>query len=375
MPVEIGRIRVEDVDATAPIPPEGSLLYARDTDKIYVSDGTSKTELASGGGPAYTDLEAQDAVGGILADTPTVDLTYVSGVSIEADVKDNSITNAKLRDSSGLSVVGRSANSSGDPGDIVGSAVGSVLQVLPGPTVGFRARKYSWENPPVSPSVYDDEFDSTTLDAKWTPASVVGSFTSGSIDYSANLTDPIYDLTTCPGWLMMQSGSTSVASGSIATLTQSYSPSTDGTFFVRMGVQSRGISASNEGAILFKIFDSTDTDEYIQFGLARSTGNAFAACYVSNNGVLTSGSELAGGNGNVNGPFYIACWKKGNVYRFGHQHDGATFSYFGLLTKTGVVDFDRIQILFYNANETPSWIDGVDFIRYKPSLDYGLMNP
>src|SRR5262249_52952870 len=42
-------------------------------------------------------------------------------------VADNSITDAKLRDSLGTSVIGRSAGSFGDPGDIAASADGQVL--------------------------------------------------------------------------------------------------------------------------------------------------------------------------------------------------------------------------------------------------------
>lgn len=52
-------------------------------------------------------------------------------------LRDNQVTDDKLRDSSALSVIGRSANSSGDPADISGATVGHVLQVLSGPTVGF----------------------------------------------------------------------------------------------------------------------------------------------------------------------------------------------------------------------------------------------
>ena len=45
----------------------------------------------------------------------TRNVTNESGVSVDIiGVADNSITNAKLRDSAALSVIGRSANSTGD---------------------------------------------------------------------------------------------------------------------------------------------------------------------------------------------------------------------------------------------------------------------
>jgi hypothetical protein len=57
--------------------------------------------------------------------------TAVSGV-----VADNSITDAKLRDSAGLSVIGRSANSSGNPADIVAASDDQVLR-RNGTSIGF----------------------------------------------------------------------------------------------------------------------------------------------------------------------------------------------------------------------------------------------
>jgi hypothetical protein len=57
--------------------------------------------------------------------------TAVSGV-----VADNSITDAKLRDSTGLSIIGRAANSSGNPADIVAASDNQVLR-RSGTSIGF----------------------------------------------------------------------------------------------------------------------------------------------------------------------------------------------------------------------------------------------
>lgn len=59
----------------------------------------------------------------------------VNAVSVSND----GVTDALLRNSAALSVIGRSANSTGDPADIAGVTVGHVLQVLAGPTLGFGA--------------------------------------------------------------------------------------------------------------------------------------------------------------------------------------------------------------------------------------------
>lgn len=67
-----------------------------------------------------------------------VDLTNgVTGTLPTANIADNAVTNGKLRDSSAVSVIGRSANSSGDPADIAASAVGQTLSYA-GTTIAFR---------------------------------------------------------------------------------------------------------------------------------------------------------------------------------------------------------------------------------------------
>lgn len=66
-----------------------------------------------------------------VADGTTLEL---SGTSVR--IKDNGVSNAKLRDSAALSVIGRSANSSGDPADIAASSDGHVLR-RSGTSLGF----------------------------------------------------------------------------------------------------------------------------------------------------------------------------------------------------------------------------------------------
>lgn len=68
---------------------------------LTVADDSADEEIdvtiASSGGAGYTDEQAQDAVGGILVDTATVDFTYDDATpQITADVKDGSITVGKL---------------------------------------------------------------------------------------------------------------------------------------------------------------------------------------------------------------------------------------------------------------------------------------
>lgn len=93
---------------------DGTTLAFSTIDHTYVSD---------------FEEAAQDAVAGMFVDSSTIDFTYNDVANtFTADVIDNSITNAKLRQSGGLSVIGRSANTTGDVADIVAGANDRILR-------------------------------------------------------------------------------------------------------------------------------------------------------------------------------------------------------------------------------------------------------
>lgn len=95
---------------------EGLSLYVRDEDLFYTWSG------------------AAWVISSVVADGDKGDIT-VSGSGLTWTIDNNAVSNAKLRDSAALSVIGRSANSLGDPADIVG-ADGQVLRVA-GTTLAF----------------------------------------------------------------------------------------------------------------------------------------------------------------------------------------------------------------------------------------------
>lgn len=108
---------------------------------LYVGDVTQ-----------YTDEMAQDAVGTMVDAsltyvdaTPllqrsalTGDITAAAGSNTTA-LANNAVTDAKLRDSAALSVIGRSVNSSGDPADIAAGAAWNVLRRDGSNVLGFGA--------------------------------------------------------------------------------------------------------------------------------------------------------------------------------------------------------------------------------------------
>lgn len=73
---------------------------------------------------------AQDAVGSMVTDTATIDLTYNDGAgTLTADVIDNSITYAKMQNIGTNSLIGRSTSGTGDPETIT---VGTGLSLSAG---------------------------------------------------------------------------------------------------------------------------------------------------------------------------------------------------------------------------------------------------
>lgn len=77
----------------------------------------------------YTDEQAQDAVGAIIADTATIDLTYTDATpQLKADVIDDSITNAKLANMAQTTIKGRAAAAgTGDPTDLTATQARTIL--------------------------------------------------------------------------------------------------------------------------------------------------------------------------------------------------------------------------------------------------------
>ena len=121
-----GPTRISELNDGSPVRP---------TDQVPVARGSGATGYTYkvNAGRIVSDLFN-------VGNTSTVDLTFdTSTRTLSADVKDNSISNTELRDSAGLSVIGRSANSTGNPADIAGT-VDQVLRVTStGTSLGFGA--------------------------------------------------------------------------------------------------------------------------------------------------------------------------------------------------------------------------------------------
>lgn len=102
------------------------LAYFTGVDTVALTTFTAAARTFA----AAADAAAQRAALGL---TPAGGLEQ-SGSNVQ--IADNGVTNAKLRDSAALSVFGRSANSTGDPADIAAASDGHVLR-RSGTTLGF----------------------------------------------------------------------------------------------------------------------------------------------------------------------------------------------------------------------------------------------
>lgn len=116
----------------------GQVVQNDGSSYICTVDHTSAPVSEPGVGASWTTYWDLLAAGGVgITDGDKGDVTVTSsGATWTIDA--NAVTDAKLRDSAALSVIGRSANTAGDPADIPAGTDGHVLR-RNGATLGFGA--------------------------------------------------------------------------------------------------------------------------------------------------------------------------------------------------------------------------------------------
>lgn len=119
-------------DALAPGTSKGDVIVHNGTDHVRLAVGTDGHVLTADSAEA-AGVKWAAATG--VSDGDKGDIT-VSGSGTVWSIDFNVVGNGELRDSAGLSVIGRSASSSGDPADITAGTDGHVLR-RSGTTLGF----------------------------------------------------------------------------------------------------------------------------------------------------------------------------------------------------------------------------------------------
>lgn len=346
---------------------------------------------AGSGAPSTPDYLVKTADGGLSAERVVTDTSYIvwdwgtagQAKATAVDVNCTACLGGTEIDESTLGNVPSATALAANPGDCSAAdgtefawRINTTGDLSCAPVAGMR--RPSWDNPPASAHSYDDEFDSTTKDAKWTlygsaATGLTNTAVVGSIDYTASLTTAIYDLTTIRGSLAFQSDNSSLGKFGFQ---ETYSASTNATFFIKISGLRTNVSTNIEGNVTLKLDNSSDSNEWINVGMTHSGSGQGIIATVNNNGTLTTTTTTVLAETTVGPSFYVAVWKKSDVYYWGYAGAGSTgFTYGGSLTKTGVTTLNRINIEMSTANETPSVVEAVDFFRYKASLDYGLVNP
>jgi hypothetical protein len=159
-----GRFHIHDVLTVSGDSSFGGNVEVHGTDTLVhgnlTVEGTLNAGALPGGGISITTIDARgdllvgtgpDAIARFPAGADGQILVAASGASAgvewrtpeSAAIVDNSVTNLKLRDSAGISVIGRSVNSTGDPADIVAATDGSMLRLV-GNTLGFGSVDLRW---------------------------------------------------------------------------------------------------------------------------------------------------------------------------------------------------------------------------------------
>lgn len=121
-------------DVTGPASSTDNALarYDGTTGKLIQNSGAT---VDDSGNIAATNLSGTNT--GDQTITLTGDVTGSGSGSFAATIGANKVTDAKLRQSSALSVIGRSANSTGDVADISGSASSDAVLRVSGTSLGF----------------------------------------------------------------------------------------------------------------------------------------------------------------------------------------------------------------------------------------------
>ncbi len=156
-------------------------ILGKDSSNL-LSNVTLDTSLTLSGGAlsvtssgVYSDEKAQDAVGTILTDTSTIDFTYNDSTpTITADVKDNSVTYAKIQDVSATNrLLGRITSGSGDAEELTGTQATTLLDTFTsslkgltpasgGGTTTYLRADGTWNTPPGGGGGLSDAYGAIT---------------------------------------------------------------------------------------------------------------------------------------------------------------------------------------------------------------------
>lgn len=218
-------------------------------------------------------------------------------------------------------------------------------------------RHFDLDRPKPSPHPADDEFNGAALDTAWT----VVAGTPGAVNLIGT-TGGIYDLTTRPGWLLMQPDTSTHI-----TLRKAYTLADGESVVAALAIT---LNASGESGI---------TDSYLDCGIELSDSDSYhsgnwATCHFDSEvegwriyaGSSSSGRSVPGANApmlHLAGRFYFRILRVGLTYTSMWSVDGTTWFPFAAVTMDAPLD--RLW-LFTRADDNipdPLPICGCNWVR------------
>jgi len=197
LPDLTGNIPLHAGDIAGGTPTSPAILNNAVTDaKLRDSAGFSVIGKSTTGTGDPADIIAADET--VLGRTAVGNLVFAQVAT--GQVANNAVDNTKIRDSSALSVIGRSANSSGDPADISAAAASDAVLRESGSVLGFGTI--------ATAGVANNAIDNTKLRDS-AGFSVIGKSTTGSGDPA--------DITAIADQVLRRSGSGDLLFGTLVT--------------------------------------------------------------------------------------------------------------------------------------------------------------
>ena len=212
------------------------------------------------------------------------------------------------------------------------------------------------DTPPSSPSQWDDEFDSATLNAKWTPAVFDGETTGQSLSV---FTSSYYNInTTLPSCLYVSLNSWATPSRSLFNIGQQFSPS--GSFTIVAKFRGTGMMSYNGPCIY--ICDAGKTNG-MRFSLENEYSGATIFATISrkdNNSWTFNCGKIAVADTGVH---FIMIYYLSDSSTFGLSisHDGYCWTYVGSLTKSFAVA--NLNVTLRLAGGSAAVTQAIDWIR------------
>lgn len=315
----------------------------------------SKLDAIASGATAYDNEQAQDAVGGMLTDTATIDFTYNDGpATVTADVKTDSIDNTLLANMVTDTVKGRAVGAgTGDPADLTRTQLTALLNLATTLLQGAMSTTDKKRMDQVYDAVSDFGFVGdliTTFDGVMNTGGASTTLTCASAPFTSTLVDGGKRITVAgagAGGAQLTTTIASISSSSVAILTVGCSTS----------VSAKGVSfgTDNTTAIsnmttLVNTTNAAFPGLKIVFGRSATNAYGFPTPVVFNKPVWIEG---------IGGAFNT---DNGDYTRIG----GTRLAWWGT-TSDGGVDFGAFFTIQPGAGATQAiktptlsnlWIDG-----------------